>query len=368
GPELLEGGDRGIFSLLTIAVGVGDPHGLLSQLLVELGARHPETLLHVRQRINERSRRVLQRMRGTRKCDELLGPVLRRLGPEPMGFFQRLLSQPDTLADRGLRGLIIDYFVGCGDIQAFEGLARRFSPVEIVRHMNRRIPAEELGQLFARMPEESSFLRDAILADPALDRPEAFARALSLCREKDVQRFEKLFEERGADPRLISELVLLLNGPGDANRRAEQVLARFLPTAIDYLVASYADPETPAHALEAIRRLLRGQGADAVGELVRCLGSNPAEVDDRVILALVDLGEGALEEIESSYRQQMGWLGKLGLLHGRHPRSCLIRAVASIPGARAFGVLQRLLTSETDAELRSILREALRQSRGKETE
>jgi hypothetical protein len=362
---LAEGGGPALVPILTVVLEKGEESEPLRDVAVRIGRHFPDALLAARETLRSETRGVFHLLKGRADVDGVLGPIFRRLGPEPLAAFQRLIVEGTRLGDRGLRGLVVDYFIGLGDLVAFEDLAARYAPVEIVRKLN-KVPPEELAPLFGLLPEGPSFLREAILLDSALDQPEAIVLALLRAEDAAQPRFLDLLERRGPGAQIFSALVRRLGG-GEEGRRAEAALSHFGAEPLRHLVAGFADPDVGPEALRALVRLLRAIGTVVVPEIVRCFGSTPSDVDDRAIALLSEIGDAAVADLERAYRQQVGWLGKLGanLLRGRHPRACIARVLGRMDSDAARQVVQRLLDDEKDAELASLLRELARtQGRG----
>ena len=369
--EVLGAGNAALLGIMAVLLEEGDVNndkgeGRLASVLVTQGTKHPNALLEARNMLKQKSRSVLEFFSPSPDIDDRLAPIFRHLGKEALPSFERLLGDATALADRGIRRLIIDYFLGLADIEVFEKLAARYSPVEIVRHLN-RVPPQELAALVAAMPAGESFLRDAILLDPNLDQDEALVLALAKTGEDSVARFQDLFAQRGASRDLLAALVTMLGNEDHGAKRAELMLESFLPTTVHQLVAGFADPDACPAALIRLERLLLAAGSKAVVELIRVFGSAPSEVDDRTIQLIAALGKTAVHELELAYQQQLSLLGRIQnvvLLRGRHPRGCLIRALGLIRDCCAETALGKLLEEESDPELLSLVRETLRQKAG----
>ncbi len=358
--RMLDGGAAALPSLLSVLLESGDQDGRLRDVCVGLGREHPDALFRARAAHRAGHRGVLDRLTGKADVDALLGPVFRRLGAPPRAHFDRLIRDSQALDERGLRGLVIDYYVGLADLAGFEELAARYSPVEVVRRLN-KIPDSELAPLFSLLPEEASFLRSAILMDPALDRPAAIALALLRVDGDALVRWRTLLTERGPGAQMLAELVLQLGDP-NPGANIEAMLGAFLADAQEHLVAGFADPDRNPAAKAALARLLHAAGPRIVPDVIRCFGSTPSELDARAMDLLVSFGDDAVPYLESEYREQVGWLGRLGASRFRpkHPRSQICRALARIEGSAARKALKRLLKEESDAELASLLRELVR--------
>lgn len=357
---LIEGGGKALHPLLTTLFESGDSQARLREIVVLLGQRDPEALIDARGTLKAQGRGMLDRLTGRRDPDPALAPVFRRLGPAARECFTAVVNEAGGLADRGLRGLVVDYFVGLADLSAFEDLAARYAPVEIVRNLN-RMPAEEVAPLIALLPEGPSFLADAILLDPALEQPNALVLAALQAPEDLQPRFAKVFAARGPGAHVLAALVHHLD-EDQTRAKAEQLLTRFRADGLEHLVAAFADPDTPGSAHPSIARLIAACGEHAVPPLVRCFGSAPTEGDDRVVALLASLGEVAVTPLGAAYSNQSRWLGRVGanLLRGRYTRSCIVRALGAIEGAVATKALGALAAEETDPELASLVREVRR--------
>ncbi|MCB9890056.1 MAG: hypothetical protein H6833_00225 [Planctomycetes bacterium] len=375
---LARGGTRALTALLRLAQQTqANPD--LESTLVAIGRDRPQALLDVRaaatgesKRMLEGSRTFLERASGIqsrRSVDDVLAPVFRALGPPAREAITDVLGQASAIADRGLRGLIVDYFVGLADLEAFDDLGRRFAPVEIVRRLN-MTPDDSLVSLFEQLPAGRSFLRDAILADPALDRPRALVRASLSAGNRDsrnIVRWKELFAARGPGQRVLGFLVDALRSL-ETCATSEALLEHFRHEALERLVAAFADPEADVSRLESHVRLLRAAGTESADALVRCFSSAPSEADERVIALLAELGKSATAKLEAAYRGKVGWLGALGAKRflAKHPRACIARAIALTKGRGAEKALERLAAWESEPDLVSTIREFLRRREGED--
>ena len=361
--EIRGASGRAVLPLLVVYLAEerGAGRELLAQILIELGNRHPEQLLSARTWLKESRNKVLDFLTGVPNLDRELGTLFRRLGPEALPAFQELLDHGVGLDDPGLRELVIDYFLGLGNLESFQRLAPRYSPVEIVRHLN-RVPPEELVPLFMELPEGSSFLRDAILMDPNLDHDSALVEAFARCPESSVGRFVDLIQQLGPSRDLLTGMVALLGRDESVAQRAKTLCREHVGEALQFLVAAYADPATSPSALPHIEELLLASGRLCVKVLVRVFGSSPSYSDDRCIHLLARLPGDAMPAIQEAYIQQISLLGKLQsvLFRGKHPRRCLIRALELCPAESAGAALEEILRAESDADLVSLAREAIR--------
>lgn len=369
---LLEGGERAITPILRVAIAsASNPE--LEALLVQLGRLHPGALLEARdtlaiesKRVLEGGRQLLERASGLpsrRSVDDVLAPVFLSLGEPARDAIAEVLAQPTKIADRGVRGLVLDWFVGLADLDAFQELGRRFAPVEIVRRLN-HTPADALVPLFETMPAGRSFLRDAILLDPALDRPRALVRAALRAGSRDAKalvRWRELFAARGPGQRVLGHLVSALRTPERAHD-ASTLLEGFKHEALEQMVSTFADPDVEPAQLEVLARLIQSTGQDGAEALVRCFSSSPSEADDRVIEVIASIGKPAISKLESAYRGKVGWLGAIGAKRflARHPRGCIARAIAAISHRSAHRALERLASWESEPDLASLLRELMR--------
>ena len=367
--ELRESGGRALPALLAAYVEGREAHDAerLLSLCVEIGRREPELLIEAQRAFANENRPRLYRLLQRGDVDHALGAVFRALGASVRPAFEAVLADPGGLADAGLRQLVLDYFVGLADAEAFEMLASRFSPVEIVRHLN-GVPDDELVPLFGKLRAGRSFLREAILEDAALDRPAALVAAALAADGEAVEAWVALFKRRGPGTRVARALVQALECEDDRAERAEVYLDRFARSGRELLVAAFADPASEARALPALERLLHSAGRAAIPELVQVFAANPTAVDDRTAALLTSFGELALKDLEAAYRGSAGWLGKLGarLFRAKHPRTMILRTIAAIGGTKARLTLRRLQDAESDAELSSLIEQLLREKQGGE--
>ncbi len=330
-----------------------------------LAGKHPEGLLTIWNR--GRPRNPWEKWTRKGLLQELCGDLVRSLGEAGKDVWLPLRDDPQALSDPGLRRLILEFHVGLADPGAFEELLGRFSPVEITRHLG-RIPPEALAAILIHLPEEVGFLEESCLRDPSLGQDEAFVLALFEAEEPALTRIRGLLQAKGARPGLVAALIRGLDRKGSAAERAAAVLEGFGREVVAWLVDAFTDPETPPGRRERLRGLCLAQGAAAVEPLCRAFGSSVSAGDEAVIEVLVAIGEIGVPALREAYRKRRGWLGRLGLPvpQARHPRACLIRALAGIPGEEAAEALQGILAEENDEELRALCGAELSRRRRRE--
>ena len=338
----------------------GQSNDKLQGVLLDAARNDPDQLLRWRREtLRSLDQQLLGRFQRS-QIDELLGPLLRRLGSAVLPWLREQLRSAPEIGDAAFRGLIVNGYVGTRDLMAFEDLAARLSPVEIVRHLN-QIPDEELAPWVAAIPTGPSYAREAILLDTSLESDRAFALALASVDEARVAELASVLTARGPEDELLRALTEMLEFERQAAERAEAVLQSFGAEALSELVASFADPGRE-RSRERVRRLIHAAGARAVPLLARCFGGAPAEGDERTIELIARIGNPAVPLLAESYRSRPRWFGFVPARRSstRHPRACKLRALALIATPLARDTLAHLADEESDGELQSLARELLR--------
>ena len=357
--QLRELGAAAVPACLDVAL-AGHSTEKLQGVLLESARSHPEQLLRWRREtLRSLEQQLLGRFQRS-QIDDLLGPVLRRLGSEILPWLREQLQGAPEIGDPSFRGLIVNGYVGTRDLMAFEDLAARLSPVEIVRHLN-RIPDEELAPWIAALPAGPSYAREAILLDTSLESDRAFALALASIDEARVAELASVLTLRGPEDELLRALTEMLEFERQAAERAEAVLQSFGAEALSELVAAFADPGRE-RSRTRVRRLIHAAGARAVPLLARCFGGAPAEGDQRTIELIAEIGNPAIALLAESYRSRPRWFGFVPARRSstRHPRACKLRALAHIGTQLARDTLAHLADEESDGELQSLARELQR--------
>ncbi len=361
--RLRELGAAATSAILDVAL-AGARSDKLQDILLEAARSEPGQLLRWRRlRVQDLDQQVLGRFQRP-SIDQLLRPVFRRLGPEVLPWLGEQLRDAPEVGDASFRGLIVNGYVGTRDMVAFEELAARLSPVEIVRHLN-QIPDEELAPWISAIPAGPSYAREAILLDSSLECDRAFGLALAEIEEARLEELASVLKSRGPEDELLRVLTEMLEEEGSVADRAEGILQSFGEEALAELVAAFADPGRE-RSRQRLRRLIRGAGAGAVPLLARCFGGAPSEGDERTIELIAQIGHQAIAPLAESYRRRPRWFGFVPARRSstRHPRACKLRALAKIASGPARAALSELAAEENDAELLSLARQLLRQPGG----
>ena len=288
---------------------------------------------------------------GRTSSSTVVGRVVQSFGREALPHFEPLLDS----ADRDLRKIIIDFYVGLADQQEFRKVLERFPPVEVVRRLDQTPP--QTLQRFLASVEAESFQADVLLLEPTFSRDTDVFDAIPESAAEGV--LESVLARRGFSQRLFPKL---LESLPDARLGAVagRLLDAYAPRSHELEVAAFADLDLDSEIRECLRARLTTIGAPIVGELCDCFGAAPASLDAEVVAVLAAMGTCAVVPLVECYGHG-GLLEKLaGPLVKRHThrRTMIIRALGDVGDEAARAALAKLRASETDPNLKLRLDQA----------
>ncbi len=293
---------------------------------------------------------------GSRSPAALVGRIVQ-------GFDRAALPHVEALfasARPEHRKILIDYFLGLGDVAEFQLVLERFPPVEILHRLN-KCEGPVLRRFLENVPA-GHFVAEVLLLEPTFHREDEVLAAIAGHRQPEV--LERVLLQRGSSRSLVRSLIARL-----ADERLAPVAARLLAglgeSALDHVLSAYTDPESAPAQAPRLKDLLVTAGASAARRLAAAFGPEPAALDGAIREVLAAIGDPAVEPLELAYGQS-GWLERLGAgLLARHTnrRVQIVRALAAIGSAAAAQALGRLRDRERDANLKLRLEQALHELR-----
>lgn len=282
----------------------------------------------------------------------IVGRVVQGFDRAALPYVQELFasSRPDH------RRILIDYFLGLGDVEAFQAVLERFPPMEILHRFHNASP-DVLERFLASIPR-GHFLAESLLLEPTFYRDEALLAAVPEAEDPEV--LVAVMLRRGASRTLTTALI---QGMSDDRLAATsmRVLEELGDKVLEHVLAAYASPDATEDACKRLARVLvRGGGAAAV-HITDGFGPEPTAFDDRLRELLVIIGDDAVDAMVTAY-ERSGWLEKVsaGLLRRHNNRRVQIaRALAELATRPATKALKTLLKREKDDNLRLHLQRAL---------
>ncbi|MEC7584932.1 MAG: hypothetical protein VYE77_11495 [Planctomycetota bacterium] len=346
---VLELGDKAVADLLSRACGRHEATANAAiELLRRLGPSTTPALLAAAEEFEDQ--RLLPI--GGSQIATVTGRVLQ-------GFDREALVHVETLfasARSSSRKILIDYFLGLGDPEAFQVVLERFPPLEILHRLN-KIEEPVLRSFLQSIPP-GHFVAEALLLEEAFYRQEVILEAIPGARHPEV--LEQVIVRRGPSQSL-SEALLVAVGSTELRPVALRVLREFGSEVLDQVVAAFVDQDQDPEVREHLARLLTGFGPAAVARLCRSFGPEPTALDDDLRQVLVGLTDEAVPALEEAYART-DWLHTVtaGLVRrGNHRRAQIILVLGSLGTARAQSALGRLRTAESDPDLKLRLQQAL---------
>lgn len=370
-------------------IDVNDAH--VHRLVKGLAAgdeRARQELLHLGDRAVEEVLRVAWKHSGTTRDHAI--DVLRAMGPEiaPELFRasdaiaqQRLLpvgTGPEAIVGRIVQGfdrgalphmerlfasarpdhrrILIDYFLGLGDIDAFQSVLERFPPMEILHRFNNAEP--EVLQRFLQAIPRGHFLADSLLLEHTFYRDDALLSAVPEADDPEV--LVAVMLARGPTRALTTALI---QGVQDERLAAtcQRVLEELGEQVLEHVLAAYAAPDADDTSRKRLARVLVRGGAKAAEHIADSFGPEATLLDDRLRELLVIIGDPGVEPMIAAY-ERSGWLEKVsvGLIKRLNNRRVQIASALSVLGTKAaMKALKTLHKREKDDNLRLHLSRAM---------
>ena len=295
---------------------------------------------------------------GSRSPAALVGRVVQ-------GFDRQALPHVEALfasARPEHRKILIDFFVGLGDVGEFQIVLERFPPVEILHRFN-KCDGAVLRRFLEAVPP-GHFVAEVLLLEPTFHREEDVLLAIPAAQHPQV--LERVLIRRGCSRSLARCLIARLGEP-QLGAIAARILAGHGEAALDHLIAAYTDPEAVAEVRPRLADLLAGGGPGAADLLCAAFGPEPAVIDDLVRAVLLKMGDTAVAPLRAAYGHS-GWLERIAAgLVSRHNnrRMQIVRALQGIGSEAARGALGELREEERDQNLKLRLEQALHELRPK---
>ncbi len=349
--EIVEIGAPAVEETLARAVEIGPEDELFTSLLQRMGAEILPALFDAYRKRKDDWFQRFGEMLARRSSAAVVGRVVQSFGREALPQFEALLDS----ADRDLRKVIIDYYIGLADQAEFQKVLERFPPVEVVGRLN-EAPTEVL-QRFVSSVEAGSFQAEVLLVEPTFNRDADMFDSID-AREPGV--VEEILARRGFSRATVRMLIDHLDDElrgAAAGRLLDQLGDR----ALDAQVSAYADLDRRATVRDRLRERLSRGGPRAAAELCECLAASPTPFDDDVLSVLVALGDEAVGPLVEAYKQgsMLEKFASAFVSRHSHRRSMIVRALAQIGSVEASGALQSLRQAETDSNLKLRLDQAL---------
>jgi hypothetical protein len=345
--------------------------------LIQLGERAVAEVLRVAWkssgRIQEEAISVLRDMGPSiapalfRACDVIAQQRLLTVGSGPEAIVGRIVQGFDraalphmqalfTSSRSDHRRILIDYFLGLGDIAAFQSVLERFPPVEILHRFN-HAEAPVLQRFLQALPR-GHFVADSLLLEPTFYRDDALLDAVP--ESDDPEVLVAVMLARGPTRALTTALI---QGIDDDRLAAtsQRVLEELGEPVLEHVLASYADPDSSETARKRLARILVRGGAAAAEHIADSFGPEPTRFDDRLRELLVIIGDPAVEPMVAAY-ERTGWLEKVsvGLMRRLNNRRVQIAsALGTLATKPAIKSLKVLLKREKDDNLRLHLTRAV---------
>lgn len=346
--ELIHLGERAVDALLHTAwKGSGRVRDDAIAVLREMGPEIASALFRASDAIGKQ--RLIAVGTGP---EAIVGRIVQSYDSDALPHMQALFasSRPDH------RRILIDYFLGLGDVVAFQSVLERFPPMEILHRLNHAEPAV-LIRFLGAIPR-GHFLVDSLLLEHTFYRDDALLAAVPDAEDPEV--LVQVMLARGPTRSLTTGLI---EGVGDDRLAAtsQRVLEELGKQVLEHVLAAFADPDSSEQVQKRLARVLVRGGAEAAGQVADGFGPEPTLLDDRLRELLVIIGDPAVEPMCAAY-ERSGWLEKVtgGLLRRLNNRRVQIaRALGDLGTKPAFKALKLLHKREKDDNLRLHLQRAM---------
>jgi tetratricopeptide (TPR) repeat protein len=356
-----------------VAAGNGDAHGEL----IDLGERAVEQVLRAAWKGSGRGQEeavtILRRM-GPKiapslfaACESLSQQRLLSVGEGPAAIVGRIVQGFDAEAMPHMeplfrssrpehRRILIDYFLGLGDVTAFQSVLERFPPMEILHRFNHAEP-EVLQRFLCALPR-GHYVAESLLLEPTFYRDEALLAAVPKADDPEV--LVAVMLARGPTRALTTGLI---DGVADDElaATAQRVLGELGESVVEHVLAAYANPDCHASARDRLARVLVRGGSHSASHMAESFGPEPTMLDDELRKLLVIIGDPAVASMLTAY-ERSGWLEIVsgGLIRRWNNRRVqIISVLGELRTKQALKALKTLLKREKDDNLRLQLSRAL---------
>lgn len=351
--ELLDLRERAVPELLRFAWKQGEPaRTAVVELLREMGPTIAPVLFEASDGLVQQ--RLLKVGEGP---SAVVGRVVQGFDREALPHLEPLFAsaRPDH------RRVLIDYYLGLGDIHAFETVLRRFPPMEILHRCNNAEPAV-LRRFLCAIPR-GHFVAESLLCEPTFYRDDELLAAVGDAGDPEV--LVAVMLARGPTRALVTALIRGCDDP-HLCATSQRVLLEFGPRVLEHVLQAYASPDATPEARKRLARVLCLGGAEAAEHIADSFGPEPTLFDDELRHLLVVIGDEAIDKMLAAY-ERSGWLEKVsaGLLRRHNNRRVqLATALGELATRPAIKALQQLLKRERDDNLRLHLSRVLHGKEG----
>jgi hypothetical protein len=334
--------------VFTHAVAHAGPRALLVEVMQAMGSPALAALFDAYERV----RRQSAHGPAADAAPDVVGRVVQTYGPSALPAFEARL---DT-EDHDLRKIVIDYYLGLEQVEELQAVLERYPPVEVIQRLN-ATPAPRLQRWLTRVPDRG-LLAEVVLVHPMFLRDEDLLLAAAQADAPDA--LLAILRRRSATHDLATFAVDHLHDDAVAPV-AERLLQHYGLAAVDALLAGTLDLDRAQQARVRARGLLVQLGAPVVAQVCQCFGPSPSRLDDELVALLVAIGDVAVEPLCDAYRKRNLMERVAGRLVRRynHPRNAIVKVLARIGGPAARSGLLTLRSTESDANLKLRLDQAL---------
>lgn len=346
--DLLHLGERAVDELLRTAWrGAGRVQDEAVSVLKELGPAVAPALFAASDAIGRQ--RLLPVGSGP---EAVVGCIVQSYDREALPHMQPLFasSRPDH------RRILIDYFLGLGDVVAFQSVLERFPPMEILHRLNHAESAV-LTRFLGGIPR-GHFLAASLLLEHTFYRDDALLAAVPDADDPEV--LVQVMLARGPTRSLTTGLIDGVSDDGLA-ATSQRVLEELGEQVLEHVLAAFADPDASEQVQKRLARVLVRGGAEAAIHIAAGFGPEPTMLDDRLRELLVIIGDAAVEPMCSAYDHSGLWEKVTGGLVARlnNRRVQITRALGELATKPAHKALKSLRKREKDDNLRLHLERAL---------
>tara|TARA_R110002072_G_scaffold100429_6_gene221219 strand:- start:10310 stop:12631 length:2322 start_codon:yes stop_codon:yes gene_type:complete len=351
--ELLHLGERAVEEVLRVAwKNSGSIRDFAVDVLRDMGPTIAPALFRASDAIGQQ--RLLSVGPGP---ESIVGRIVQGFDRSALPHMQSLFasSRPDH------RRILIDYFLGLGDIDAFQTVLERFPPMEILHRFNNAEP--EVLQRFLQAIPRGHFVADSLLMEHTFYRDEALLDAVP--ESDDPEVLVAVMLARGPTRALTTALI---RGVTDDRLAAtsQRVLEELGEQVLEHVLAAYADPDAGDTARKRLARVLVRGGPEAAAHISDSFGPEATLLDGQLRELLVIIGDPAVDPMVHAY-ERSGWLEKVsvGLIRRLNNRRVQIASALSDLGTKqATKALKLLHKREKDDNLRLHLSRALHGNAG----
>jgi tetratricopeptide (TPR) repeat protein len=250
--------------------------------------------------------------------------------------------------DRDLRLVALDVLIRLGAAGTFEEMRLELATQEVIARLN-ACPDADLAPFLDAAPDDG-FLAGTVLPDRTYLRETALVDALA--RAGNGRKIRRILMTRGFSAVVYEGLEGLWDREG-LRTMVSDVVRSYGAAAGDHLIKTCISTGLPDGVRAEALRILTDLSGDEIDRVVERLAEGDPETEGAAGRMVKAFGSRAIAAVLRAY-EKTGLLEKVGLNRRRlaHRRAMFVHTLGQIGGHEAAQALRRILSRESDPDLR----------------